>query len=236
MLYDPNGRPIEAPIAEQFGSDALPHAYARRVVEAAMDSGMVDLMREEQGWLRSAASGVLSEADRVLTTKRANWYFVKDGSSKQTILLWVNYTVGSGATLAIKERAEDEGEPPEKPAGKAGRFGGEALDGAVATNADAVRAHWYAPANECWYGMAGQRRHCAALRVNGEIFVQIWGTGPEAKVRTIPPGEIVEIVCNPDDAEEPCWYIRQMPVGSESEIIAYPSLCLELLDDRRVWK
>jgi len=47
------------------------------------------------------------------------------------------------------------------------------------------------------------------LTLFGNFYLVLFVLDGRTLVRTIPPGEIADIICNPDDAKEPWWYKRE---------------------------
>jgi hypothetical protein len=178
--------------------------HHREVIEAHYLRGMVDLLRDEEGWTRIGADSwrrmAVPEAQRRDVVLRARQYARFDPLTIRTLAHFRDFAFSRGFMLSAKEDAP----------GTAG---------------DDAEAFWTARGNRFLFSDQGQRKSSDLLLIDGEVFFVIFGEGAEALVSPLQTFEIAEILSNPDNAAEPWWYIRKSLTADGSEkAVAYPSV------------
>jgi len=155
-----------------------------------------ELNLEDQGWIRlgSITGDILTPQERTEIILQSRRYAEKDPLGKQAIRLWTDYTFGTGMTWQTKE------EPTRMK----------------------LKTFWDDPLNRGLLSSKGQRKSCAKLLVDGEIFFQIWlKPGGRVTLRRINPLEIKEIITDPDDAEVVLFYKREWTDTQNQQRTAY---------------
>jgi len=158
----------------------------------------LDLIRDDVGWQQLTGGGALdmSASVRTATVRRARQYARHDGSIKQTIALYTNFAVGRGFTWTVAADAEQAHE--------------------ILT--EFTESKW----NRNLFSTQGQRQSSDELRQDGEVFFTLFPAGPDIpKVRKLDPLEIVDILTNPEDRNEPRLYVRRYFVGSQKRTVLY---------------
>ena len=139
---------------------------------------------EDKGWTNLSASShdVLSADDRKTAVVKSRTYATRDPLAKQALRLWTDYTFGTGMNWHSEEK----------------------------NVSDALSKFWDDKANAEVLSARGQRKSSDKLLIDGEIFFAVFlGSSGEAKIRTIDPLEITEIITNPDDIEDVRYYKRE---------------------------
>ena len=164
----------------------IPGGEVDEILREAIQSVEDQLSIEDAGWLTlgQTSSETVTSSGRVANVKLSRLYYTKDPLGRQSIRLWTDYTFGTGMTWSVADENKDS---------KA-----------------ALEAFWGSKANQGVLSARGQRKSSDKLLVDGEIFFALFlGSDKEVKIRTINPLEIVEIITNPDDAEDVLFYKRQ---------------------------
>ena len=172
--------------------DALaPTDELAQIIREATRTVEDQLRLEDAGWI--SLSGTTGEAipstERILNLNLSRLYYNKDPLARQSIRLWTDYTFGTGMTWSV---------PPQK------EGGGESKTQKV------LEAFWNDPANAPVLSARGQRKSSDKLLVDGDIFFAIFlGAKGTAKIRTVDPLEITEIISDADDKEALRFFKRE---------------------------
>lgn len=170
---------------EQHFIDSLPRDELATIIREATVSVENDLRLEDEGWtnIRAQSGTIITPASRINNLKLSRLYSTVDPLGRQAIRLWTDYTFGQGMAW------DTEDEQARK-----------ALDGL-----------WNARENKSTLSARGQRKSSDKALIDGEVFFAIFlgPKGTAAKLRTIDPLEITEIITNPDDVEDVKYYRRQ---------------------------
>jgi len=123
----------------------------------------------------------LEERRKLIRIARQFW--VKDPLMHQAVSLTTNYTFGEG--LRYSSNLPDV--------------------------ADEIEAFWSDEDNQLELtAFQAQEQKSNELQVDGEIFFVLFvDSDLRVKVRTLPPEEITEIICSPDDHRRPLYYERK---------------------------
>lgn len=163
--------------------DNAPRDDLEILLQEASASVEADLALEDEGWINLSATtaDVITPAERITNLKLSRLYSTKDPMGKQAIRLWTDYTFGTGMTWSVEDDSVKK----------------------------VLEGFWDAKANQSVLSARGQRKSSDKLLVDGEIFFAIFlGANNEAKIRTIDPLEITEIITDPDDKEDVRFYKR----------------------------
>jgi len=171
--------------SEQRFIDSMPRDELATIIREATVSVEQDLALEDEGWTRiGAQSGdVITASSRQANLRLSRLYSTVDPLGRQSIRLWTDYTFGPGV-------AHDSQEEKVK----------EIIDG-----------YWSARENRMTLSARGQRRSSDKVLIDGEIFFAIFlgSKGDPAKIRTIDPLEITEIISDPDDLDDIKYFKRE---------------------------
>lgn len=187
----PNPDPTTTNGAAQLTPEA--EAAAERALRVMLEESYADLesmYREDIGWQR-----IGQEASQFTASGREQMAAIGDlhatGNAliKRGVNLRIAYVWGQGVTIGVRD------------------------DGAVGQDVNAVwQDFWDEPSNRrAFTASEAQARYERKLATNGEIF---WAfptdrlTG-RVRIRRIDPAEVVDRVCNPEDAAEVWLYKRQ---------------------------
>ena len=164
--------------------DNAPRDELEILLREASANVEADLALEDEGWinLSGTTADVISPAERITNLKLSRLYSTKDPMGKQAIRLWTDYTFGIGMTWSVEDDSVKK----------------------------VLEGFWDAKANQSVLSARGQRKSSDKLLIDGEIFFAIFlGTKGEAKIRTIDPLEITEIITDPDDKDDTRYYRRE---------------------------
>jgi len=155
-------------------------AILREAIQTVED----ELNLEDAGWINfSQTDGVITDQARQANLKLSRLYNATDPLGRQSIRLWTDYTFGSGMTWSCDEESTNK----------------------------VLESFWDAGANKNVLSVRGQRKSSDKLLEDGEIFFAIilGSSKDSAKIRTISPLEITEIITNPEDIDDVRYYKRE---------------------------
>lgn len=177
---------LVAPLREQLGVE---RAENERLAES-----VTELQQQlfDPDWVRFTAYAEQEFTPEGLVQLRAicRLYALKNSLVKRGLALRCAYVHAQGVEIAARANGREAGEQDVQ---------------AV------VEAFLNDAGNQRSFTGPQSRAACEhALGTEGELFVALF-TSPRTgrvQVRTLPPDEIVDVVCNPEDASEP-WYYRR---------------------------
>uniref|UniRef100_A0A6H1Z835 Putative portal protein n=1 Tax=viral metagenome TaxID=1070528 RepID=A0A6H1Z835_9ZZZZ len=164
----------------------------------------LELQLEERGWERITGDINFQFSRHALTliVRQARLYFLKNPLIRRAVLTIANYVFGQGLTVAGGHPLVDE---------VVQEFWADEKNRVELTSAAAMHARevdLFVESNLFW-----------AFFVNSD---------GDTRIRTIPFDEIVDVICNPEDAKEPWYYQRNRPTATPdgmpgmSETVLHP--------------
>lgn len=146
----------------------------------------LELAIEDTGWQQLGREGGLefSRAGLAKLIRLSRFMFLKNPLIKRATMLETNYVWGRGMTVKARTPAVN----------------------------DLVQAFLDDKGNrKAFSGHRARMLNTKGYRVEGNVFFALFTkpTNGWTQVRTIPVSEIQDVVCNPDDASEPWFYLRQ---------------------------
>lgn len=189
-----------APSAEVDLHEQVEHLLTRLNQEVnnneLLQESVTDLQRAlyEPGWIRLTAQGEHEFSPEAMTQMRAicRLFAIKQPLIKRGLNLRSSYVWGQGVEITARANGRKDGEQDVQ---------------AV------VLAFLEDPSNERTATGAAARDQLETfgLGCDGEVFLALFTrpTTGHVQVRTLPADEIAEIICDPEDAATPWYYLRR---------------------------
>lgn len=198
---------------------ALEAGFLRETVDQFTGAGGVDLAEafngldvgEDRGWIRMTAriEAEVSPANRVRLVESCRMAAVANPLLKGGLLKRIGYIWGQGVEISARV-----------PAAKDDTADDTADDATTDTTVqDAVNQaiDAFEKLNETsLMGMEARENKERALGTDGEVFLALFTdarTG-QVRVRSVPQLEIMQVVANPEDREEPWFYLREYTLAT----------------------
>lgn len=183
-------RRVEAEVAELREDLNVERANGGLLAES-----IADLERGlfEPGWTRMLALGDIEFSTDGLAQLRAicQLYSIKNPLVKRGLILRSAYVWGGGVEITARANGKNDGEQDV-----------QAVIWTMLNDPGNQRAVTGPEARD--------QLERSGLGTEGEVFITAFTrpTTGEVSLRTVPPSEIVDVICNPDDASEPWYYKR----------------------------
>jgi hypothetical protein len=182
-----------------------------------IQESLVDLEMDDRGWTR--LTGVIeqefSPTGRVRIVEVCRVAAISNPLLKRGLTVRAGYIWGQGVEVTARVPGPD---------GKA--------DTELQDAANQVIDAFEKLNEQTFTGAAARERLEHAEGTDGEVFLAMFtnaATG-EVRVRTVPQLQIQQIVCNPEDADEPWFYVREYPLAGlprEGQPLNAPPVKLE---------
>ena len=144
---------------------------------------VLELQLENQGW-QSLAGNVETELSRETLRKinvLARTMWLKNPLIQRGVNVQAFYVFGQGIEVSAEDEEVNE----------------------------IIRAFWNDARNQAELTLQqALLQKEQGLTLFGNIYFVLFDEGGKTLVRTIPASEVVDIICNPEDAKEPWWYKR----------------------------
>jgi hypothetical protein len=179
-------QPAESALREELRTaHANADLYRDELRESILDSHLLSLAGEDVGWIGLGASqdGDLTAEDRKRARTLSRLAYLNDPLTNRAVNIQASYVFGQGVSIGAPDKAVNE----------------------------IVQQHMDEPSNQAiLYSHQGMLQAEIDLQIHGDLYWAFFAdaTTGTVKLRRLPPGEITDIITNPEDAFEVWWYRR----------------------------
>lgn len=172
-------------------------AMEARFLRETLEESLTGLETEDRGWLRmtSRIHEEITGTARVRLVETCRMSAIANPLLKGGLMKRIGYIWGQGIEISARIPA-DEGEEPDQTVQDAVN---QVIDAFEKLNKRSLM------------GMKAHESKERALGTDGEVFLALFTDtrAGEVRVRAVPQLEIIQIVTNPEDSEEPWFYYRE---------------------------
>ena len=182
--------------AYQEGIYSLPPQELVRQLQEYYDPQLVDDLVDRMNWETVSGYGGYNEDERTRAVQDSQRMYKYAPLPRWIINLWTYYGIGSNVSIVCEDEAAD----------------------------NVWQEFWAADRNQKVISKDCLDELSRWLLVTGERFHVFFASvqDGESTVRSIQPGQIKQILTNPDDLTEPWFYERQWTTGGKMRTMYYP--------------
>lgn len=184
---------------EAYGRELAVH----RANEGLLRESMADLQMQldESGYTQMGKGDGLTRPDLIAMAKKARMFYLRNPLARRAVYTQTAYVFGQGVEFsAADENAQDD------------------VDAIIGDRGN----------RRAVFGHQALMEMETALQLDGNVFLAVFtGTDGSAQVRTLPHDQVTGVLCNPEDASEPWYYLREWTENSKQYRLAYPELAVD---------